>query len=614
MCLSSIGNAACCHPDNQPIAHAIRTMQTQSGASGDDRSAQRLAPRITQLLTGRGSTEPTRIAWWPATPSWPRPDAQEPYGTCSLWQRTEGWPAGLYLAGLALRARNDDPAEFVAAFAGDDRHITDYLAAEVLAELPPQIRSFLLRTCVLDRLSAPLCDAVTGAADSQTLLEEIDGAQLFVVPLDSTRHWYRYHALFAEMLRSELDRSEPGLAALLHRRAAAWHRQHGPVTETIGHALAAGDIADARELIAAHWADGLNEGLAKTMQSWLDQLPFQMITEDARMCLVRAILALNWGPVDEVLPWLEAAEAAAPLGPISPGIVSVESAAGILRAVHRHLTGDLAAAWTAVRWAVGPTATGSAAWQDQTLAVQGLVLFWRGQDAEAAARFKRIIHPAHHPGSNTARLVALGYLAAIATEKGDRAMAERCLREAADVAARHRLRGHWVTVIADLVTAHLLIDRGELPAARAVALQALNNARRGQARLETAAALLFLAMIDSVTGRLAEARAEMGEARDLIANSPDPGILTRLLADTEHRAGPLAPVALPGGHTRRPDGLTDREAEVLSLVAKGYTNFEIAARLTISVHTVERHLQNSYRKIGVRNRADAAAYMAHNDD
>jgi DNA-binding CsgD family transcriptional regulator len=106
----------------------------------------------------------------------------------------------------------------------------------------------------------------------------------------------------------------------------------------------------------------------------------------------------------------------------------------------------------------------------------------------------------------------------------------------------------------------------------------------------------------------------MGEARDILGQCPDPGSLTSLLAEIEHRAGPPAPIPLPGGHTRRPDGLTDREAEVLRLVTKGYTNFEIAASLTISVHTVERHLQNSYRKIGVRNRADAAAYMAHNDD
>ena len=129
-----------------------------------------------------------------------------------LWQRTEGWAAGLYLAGLALRERKDgDLAGFVRAFAGDDRHIMDYLAAEVLAAVPPRVRAFLLRTCVLGRLSGPLCDAVTGSGGSQGLLEEIDRAQLFVVPLDNARRWYRYHALFAEALRGELDRSRAGL-------------------------------------------------------------------------------------------------------------------------------------------------------------------------------------------------------------------------------------------------------------------------------------------------------------------------------------------------------------------------------------------------------------------
>ena len=180
-----------------------------------------------------------------------------------LWQRTEGWAAGLYLAGLALRERKEgDLAGFVRAFAGDDRHIMDYLAAEVLAGVPPRVRAFLLRTCVLGRLSGPLCDAVTGSGGSQGLLEEIDRAQLFVVPLDNARRWYRYHVLFAEALRGELDRYEPGLAALLHRRAAAWYHQHGAVTEAVGHAIAAGDLADARELVAAHWAGMLGQGLA----------------------------------------------------------------------------------------------------------------------------------------------------------------------------------------------------------------------------------------------------------------------------------------------------------------------------------------------------------------
>ena len=214
--------------------------------------------------------------------------ALPPEDVRALWQRTEGWAAGLHLAGLSLRGRvGDEAAGFIGTFAGDDKHVFDYLAAEVLAGLPARLRSFLLRTAVLDRFCAPLCDAVAGFGDSQDLLEEAERRQLFVVPLDNARRSYRYHALFAEALRHELDRGEPGLALLLHRRAAAWHRQHGSVPEAIDHTIAAGDLAEARDLIAAHWDSTLKEGQAGTVARWLDLLPPDMVADDARMCLIR---------------------------------------------------------------------------------------------------------------------------------------------------------------------------------------------------------------------------------------------------------------------------------------------------------------------------------------
>jgi ATP/maltotriose-dependent transcriptional regulator MalT len=206
-------------------------------------------------------------------------------------------------------------------------------------------------------------------------------------------------------------------------------------------------------------------------------------------------------------------------------------------------------------------------------------------------------------------------MSAIAARRGGRETAERYLREAAHLAARYHLGSSWATIIADLTSADLLADSGELIEAEAVAGVALEHARRRQARLETAAALLCLARIRSRTGPTADARAQIEEARDLIGQCQDPGILTDLLAETECLAGYAAPAPAPRNQrrARRPDGLTGREAEVLGLLTQGCTNLEIAAKLVVSVHTVERHLQNAYRKVGVRNRADAAAYMARSD-
>jgi LuxR family maltose regulon positive regulatory protein len=486
----------------------------------------------------------------------------------------------------------------------------------VLGGLPPAIRSFLLRTSILERCCGSLCDAVTGSSGSQSLLEEVERSQLFLVPLDNARRWYRYHGLFAEMVRRELDQSEPGLAPLLHRRASAWYRQHGLIAEAINHAILADDVSDARELIAAHWSDVLDEGLAETLQSWLDRLPTEIVAEDSRMCLIQGFAAHHGGRLEDVEPWLAAAEATAPMGPIHRGPTSVESGIFYLRAAYRHHIGDLAGAESASREAAGrELETGSDQWRAKALAMLGATLFWRGRDADASGLFEQVIGSAHPPTNKLPALCALSCMSAIAARQGDRETAERYLREAADLAARCRLAGSWATVPADLTSANLLADRGELIKAEAVAAAALEHARHRRARLETAATLLCLAKIHSRAGPAPDARARITEATDLISQCPDPGILTGLLAETERLVGQAAPVPGPRspGRARRPDGLTVRETEVLALLTQGCTNLEIAARLVVSVHTVERHLQNAYRKVGVRNRADAAAYMTRSD-
>jgi LuxR family maltose regulon positive regulatory protein len=165
----------------------------------------------------------------------------------SLTSRTEGWITGLQLAGLALRQltgglRLQSAAdEFVAAFAGDDRYIVDYLMAEVLDREPEPIRSFLRQTSILDRLSAPLCDALTGRDDSQAILEHLEGANLFLVPLDNRREWYRYHVLFAEVLRLTLTAQE---RIELHKKAARWFAAHGSDEFAMHHTRLAAEMSD----------------------------------------------------------------------------------------------------------------------------------------------------------------------------------------------------------------------------------------------------------------------------------------------------------------------------------------------------------------------------------
>lgn len=534
----------------------------------------------------------------------------------ALLERTEGWAAGLYLAGLSLRGHKD-PARFIRGFGGDDRQIADYLTAEVLAGQPAEVRTLLLRTSVLGRFSGSLCDAVTDASGSQSLLEELERSQLFLEPLDTTRHWYRYHRLFAELLRRELDRSEPGLAPLLHHRASAWHRQHGSIGEAIDHAVLASDLAAARELIAGHSNMLIDQGLAGNVASWLDRLPPEMIIEDARMCLIRGFLGRHVGHPEDVKSWLAAAEAAAAEGGFTNGPPSIESEASVLWADYHHLVGDLTAAEAASRRAAEVEGAGTAQWQAEALAAMGANLFWRARDAEASAILDQVAGPTRSLASNLASVRALGCLAAISARAGDLEACERQVHKATDLAARHRLDEYWITTTAMLTSAELSADRGELPEAETTALAALDRARRGHARLETASALLCLARIRSRTGNADDARARISQASDVISRCAAPGILTEQLTETERLAGERVAVPVPVPPQRSgaspPDTLTRREAQVLELLAAGRTNHEIAVQLVVSIHTVERHLQNAYRKIGVRNRADAAAYIVRTE-
>src|SRR5215472_5456265 len=283
----------------------------------------------------------------------------EPAEVALLRARTEGWPAGLRLAALSLRDQAD-PKAFVAAFAGDDRQITEYLH-EFVAAQPRRLREFLLRTSVLERLCGPACDAVTGRSDGVARLEEIQRANLFLVCLDSRGRWFRYHHLFRDVLRHELARCEPGLAAELHRRACGWHRAQGDADEAIGHATAAGDFAVACDLIARHWVPLSNADRDETIARWVDALPRESAEADARVCLARAWAALGLGVVEEMEIWLRAAERA-PRPGSSPGadVIPVEAQAALPRQVGALMAGDAAGSAAAARpaLAVPPEAAG----------------------------------------------------------------------------------------------------------------------------------------------------------------------------------------------------------------------------------------------------------------
>jgi LuxR family maltose regulon positive regulatory protein len=267
----------------------------------------------------------------------------------ALAARTEGWAAGLHLAGLSLRGQ-PDPAGFVAAFSGSHRYVLDYLAEEVLERQPEQVRGFLLETSVLERLSGALCDAVTGRTDSQAMLEAIEQAGLFLVPLDEVRGWWRYHHLFADLLRSRLQQQRPGRVAALHRAAAAWCEDHDLADDAVGHALAAGDAAWAARLIERYFDEIFLPGERATIQRWLSALPADMVRSRPRLMAAQMWMALVGGDVETVEGLLDDAGSALPDAadePFEPSagrgasrLVNIPAAMLLARAYVAHLHGD----------------------------------------------------------------------------------------------------------------------------------------------------------------------------------------------------------------------------------------------------------------------------------
>src|SRR5437588_8140322 len=219
----------------------------------------------------------------------------------ALEDHTEGWIAGLQLAALSMQGHQDVPG-FIRAFAGDHRYIVDYLVEEVLQRQPEAVRSFLLQTSILDRLSGPLCDAVTGQEEGNARLEALERGNFFVVALDDQRHWYRYHHLFAEVLSAHLMAEQPDQVSTLHRRASGWYAQNGSAVDAIRHALAAAEFARAAGLVELAVVAMLRSRQEATVLGWLRALPDELVH-------VRPVLSVGYAGALLVSGQLEGVEA-----------------------------------------------------------------------------------------------------------------------------------------------------------------------------------------------------------------------------------------------------------------------------------------------------------------
>ena len=227
----------------------------------------------------------------------------------ALEERTEGWIAGLQMAAYSMRGQ-EDVASFIESFTASNRYVIEYLLEEVLGREPEDVRAFLLQTSILDRLTGALCDHLTGEANGQDVLRRLEDANLFIVPLDQDRHWYRYHHLFADLLRKQLEASQPEALPQLHRQASAWYAQNGLLAEAVNHALKAQDIERAAHLIEQAAFEVLDRGEVSSLVGWLAALPDETIHSHPWLCVLHAWMLIISGQQKAIEARLKDAEEA----------------------------------------------------------------------------------------------------------------------------------------------------------------------------------------------------------------------------------------------------------------------------------------------------------------
>jgi LuxR family maltose regulon positive regulatory protein len=516
-----------------------------------------------------------------------------------LVERTEGWPAGLYLAALSLRDRAH-PEDFVDRFAGTSRHVADFLSEDVLARLPDEVIGFLLQTCVLEELTASLCDALTGGGDADAALRELERGNLFVVPLDEERLAWRYHHLFAQYLRAEVARRQPELVPELHRRAWRWYREHGLVGRAVRHAQACGDIDAAAELVAANWSALVQGGQIETVRNWLAGFEDAQIEGHAPLAVAAAWVSALAGERHRAASFAEAARRGSWDGPMPDGTASLESALAIMTSAFG-LDGVSRMRSVAQRAVELEPAT--SLHRATALELLGAAQTLEGDFASAR---EVLDEAARMAGETSTGAFSLAHLAVISLREGDEGAALSYAQRAHAITEQPRMRTDLASVATYSVAAHLLGRRGDLDgAARAIerADAMLPDLTEGfwWLMIETR---ILLAPALAALGRAAEAVTRLDEAQALLATHPDAGMLPGWHQETVRR------LRLAGRRTPPSQKLSDAERRILRLLATDLSLSEIGRELYLSTNTVKTHTRSIYRKLGVSSRAAAVAAAA----
>lgn len=516
----------------------------------------------------------------------------------TLQSRTEGWIAALQLAVLALQNRDDWSSAITALGSGHD-YIVDYLIEEVVDNQPEELRLFLMQTAFLNRMNGSLCDTLTGRTDGETMLLSCAKNNLFITPLGGAQGWYQYHRLFADVLTNRLQQFYPDSVPALHLRAAHWFRQHDLFDEAVAHALAATDYQLVAGIVESQAQDRLHRGQLASLMGWLGALPPEIVQQHPRLSIDYAWVHLLTGKLDQVEAHLTVAEknlqdledadelrgqiaairgyAAARLGNFDQAIIQAHRALNLLPS-------DDFSVRCVVAFVLGGT------------------YHLRGDVPRALNYLEEASQLGQQAGNIHLAVAALNIIGEIMRQQGKLAEAKEIYARALRMGSNRQGQPLPITagVFANLAELHL--SKKEYAAAQELALTGLDLAQRWLSAEGQIVCCLILAQIEYHQGHQDAALAYVENAKRLAADQQlPPGRAEQITACAEMINTAPDRKAAQG----LLDPLSERELEVLRLFGAGLTNQEVADELIISVGTVKAHSSSIYRKLDVRNRAQA---------
>ena len=515
-----------------------------------------------------------------------------------LTERTEGWPAGLYLAALSLQAGAPGPAH-VETFTGDDRLVAEYFRFELLSRMPEAEARFLTHTSVLDRMCGGLCDALLQTTRSAATLESLERSNRFVVPLDRRGEWYRYHHLFGQLLRNELERSDPEAVAVLNRRAMAWCMANDMAEAAVGYGHAAGETATVAGLVDRLTFPLYYDGRMATVEGWLGWFDHDELVRYPALAVYGAWLRALTGRPAEAERWLSLADGATSTIPLSDGSATIAPWVANLRAYM--MPDGVERALADAHLALEQFAPGSP-WRPIALLIRGVAHALLGATDRAKADLDAAVDTALAMGAFDDAFVAAAELALLAAQQGAWDEAGRHARQAQALVEETGLGDYGTSAIAHVVMARVALHEGRHADARA----ALTRAHRLRPLLDhgfpwlTIQVGLELTRAHLALGEAAAARTVLTETERVLERRPDVGSLAKEVRELRER---VAATSSPAGSWAM--SLTGAELRLLPYLATHLTFVEIGQRLYLSQHTVKTEATSIYRKLQASSRSTA---------